>query len=134
MFTLRNQPKIINHRAMAAHSNCDPETNVQMVALQLEDPYLFPDYNYSSDSDAEDWGKERVQPETDAVLACLMPGCPRYFETPCRDALLDWCPEFKLRYLFCEWNYVTNANYAQRCLEGSSEFRLLNGGVRPVGI
>ena len=37
-----------------------------MAAVQLEDPHLFPDYNYRSDSDAEDHGKQREQQETDA--------------------------------------------------------------------
>ena len=33
----------------------------------------------ASDSDAEDRGQEREQPETTAILANLQPGCDRYF-------------------------------------------------------
>ena len=82
-------------------------------------PRLFPPYGYSSDSDAERHGLEGEQPETTAILANLMPGCTRYFRSGCHDVLVDWCPMFKLRYLFCHWADHCSEEYGRRCSEGS---------------
>ena len=83
---------------------------------------MFPDYTYSSESDAEDHGLEREQPDTEAILSNYMPACPRYFRSCCRDVRVDWCPMLKLRYLFCEWNHVKDVAYATRCWEGSRDY------------
>ena len=106
---------------MAAAFNGDPEKNVQMAAMQQLHPWMFPDYGYSSDSDAEDHGREREQPETEAILCNMMPGCPRYFLSGCLDVLVDWCPMFKFRYLFCHWVDNWSEDLGRRLKEGSQE-------------
>ena len=114
--------QIIPHRAMPAWAGCDPEATVQMSKLQLENPYVDPDYHYSTDSDASDHGDERAQPENDAILAGIQPGYPRYFHSGCLEILIAWSSSFKLRYLFCEWNHVKDVAYATRCWEGSRDY------------
>ena len=67
------------------------------------------------DSDAEDHGLEREQPETTAILANLQPGCDRYFFSGCHDVLQWWCRNFGLRFLFCSWADWVGEEYGRKC-------------------
>ena len=53
--------------------------------------------------DAEDYGEEREQPETTAIVANLQPGSNRYFRTRCNAVPQVLCLPFLLRYLFAGW-------------------------------
>ena len=105
----------MNHEPLVRHYNLDPVIHRQMASLQLVYLRLFSAFGYSSDSDAEDHGEERMQPETTAILANLQPGCNRYFRSGCHDVLQWWCPMFQLRYLFCLWADHCGEEYGRRC-------------------
>ena len=89
--------------------------------MQQETPWMMPDYTYGSDSDAEDNGQDRVQPEIAAILANIQPRCPRYFTGGCRDYLLFFCPNFRLRYMWAVWADHCQEAYADRCFARSAE-------------
>ena len=92
--------------------NLDGLTQVRVAASQQKEPWVFSDYTYSSDSDAEANGQDRVQPETETILANVQPRCPRYFYSSCRDCLFDMCEPFKLRYMLMVWKDYAEEAYA----------------------
>ena len=94
--------------------NLDGLTQVRVAASQQKEPWVFSDYTYSSDSDAEANGQDRVQPETETILANVQPRCPRYFYSSCRDCLFDMCEPFKLRYMLMVWKDYVEEAYADR--------------------
>ena len=106
---------------MAEAYNLDGQKQVQVYKLQRAQPWVIPGYTYSSDSDAEDNGQERVQPETDAILANLQPRCSRYHYSQCRNCLFDLCPNFKLRYLWCVWADHCDQAYGDRLWHKTKE-------------
>ena len=99
-----------------------------MAEMQLFYPKLFPPYGYSVDSDAEDHGELREQPETAAILSCMQPRCVRYFRSGCHDVLQWWCPMFALRFIFSTWVHFVGEEYGRRCMEGSTSLRLQREG------
>jgi hypothetical protein len=113
--------QVLNSPEMAEAYNLDGQKQVQVSALQREQPWVIPGYTYSSDSDAEENGQDRVQPETAAILANLQPRCPRYFYSSCRDCLFDLCPNFKLRYMFSVWQDHCEEAYADRMWHKTKE-------------
>ena len=113
--------QVLNSPEMAEAYNLDGQKQVQVAALQREQPWVIPGYTYSSDSDAEENGQDRVQPETAAILANLQPRCPRYFYSSCRDCLFDLCPPFQLRYMFCVWQDHCEEAYADRMWHKTKE-------------
>ena len=106
---------------MASAYNLDPQTQVQVAEMQRETPWMFPGYTYSSDSDAEDNGQDRVQPEIAAILANIQPRCARYFNSSCKDYLIAGCSNFRLRYMWAVWNDHCQEAYAERCFARSAE-------------
>ena len=113
--------QVLNCPEIADAYNLDPLKQVQMAAIQQERPWKFPGYTYSSDSDAEDYGQDRKQPPIEAILADTQPRCPRYFDSSCRDVLFDWCPNFKLRYLWCVCKDHCDEAYGEGCAARSAE-------------
>ena len=101
--------------------NLDGLTQVRVAALQREEPWLFPDYTYSSDSDAEDNGRDRVQPDTETILANVQPRCSRYFYSSCTDCLIALCTPFRLRYMLMVWKDHVDEAYADRVYFGTGE-------------
>jgi len=106
---------------MAEAYNLDSLKQVQVAEMQRETPWMFPGYTCTSDSDAEDNGQDRVQPEIAAILANIQPRCPRYFTSSCRDILFDMLPNFKLRYMVATWADHCQEAYAERCFARSAE-------------
>ena len=107
--------EIINHKPLLEYYKLDVEKHRRLAWLQMVYPRLLPPYSYSDDSDAEDHGLERAQPETTAILANLMPGCNRYFLSGCHDVLQWWCRFFVLRFLFCFWADWVGEEYGRKC-------------------
>ena len=95
--------QIMTHESLLRHYNLDPAIHRKMAALQQVHPGFFSASGYGPDSDAEDHGEERRQPEIDAILANIQPGCNRYFQTPCHRVLQWLCEPFCLRYLLAVW-------------------------------
>ena len=120
--------QLINDKALAEAVGCDPGRQAQMVSLYEAQASLFQRWQMaqmagSDSSDDEGHGRTRPGPETAAILACLEPGCERYFRSSCRDIRMIWCPSFLARLLFCQWVDWTEREYACRCYEGSAEGR-----------
>ena len=67
--------------------------------------------------DCEEDGLERQQPEDVAILACIEPGCERYFRSVAHDLLIVWCPMFELRWIFCTWSVFVKEEEARRCFD-----------------
>ena len=87
-----------NDRAMAEAVGLDPERPAKLARLACV-PRDADDEGSDSTDDAED-GREGRQPEDVAILACLQPGCERYFRSVAHDLLIVWCPMFELRWIF----------------------------------
>ena len=115
---------MIHDGAMAEAVGIDPEGQAQMARLYEAQPSLFQDLGGSSDSsEDEGHGRTTPQPETVAALACLEPGCKRYFGPCCHYLLRVWHPGFFLRHLLCKWADFAQEEYGRRCFEGSAEGR-----------
>ena len=111
----KRRSSIVGAVEQLAHSKLSPMPAAGATAGEVSDMILA----RRTPAAGQMMSLRKEQPETTAILANLMPGCDWYFGSGCHDVLVDWCPMFKLRYLFCHWADHCGEEMFRRCLEGT---------------